>query len=332
MDYNTTYLKKTRYSEWDKIIEGMYGDIFYSSFYYKKISTALGVNFSIIVVENEQKEIQGGVIFSYKKIGPYKFQYILPAIPYREIVIKHRDSKFLARRERHYFSIIEAVIKKMKQDLVSFEFVLPPFKGDARPYTWNGLNSAVKYTYLLNFKKQSNWQKDYSSSLRRQIKKAEKLPFKIDTEFSEKNISIFYKLQKLSFTRQNLQFKISGKDFVNLIFEIHNKNKAYIFTIYKNTEAASSMIIFVSSGIAYYLFTGSNPNLFNSGLNSYLLNYVLSFLKEKKVEIFDFIGANTPSVAAYKANYGFTLEPIYHLSYSNWIYRFLFKMKKIIRP
>ena len=80
------------------------------------------------------------------------------------------------------------------------------------------------------------------------------------------------------------------------------------------------MILDQATGTAYYWHAGADKDFLNTGLNQLLV-----------LKSFDFVGADTESIARYKSTYNFPLVPMYSVSKSRSIARLGMAIKNLIQ-
>jgi len=96
--------------------------------------------------------------------------------------------------------IAAALLNRIKKEFKYIAFNLSPFIVDVQPYIWAGLESSIRYTYLLPLDNLQQCWENMDHALRAGIKKAKKdgLIVKQVDDFK-----ILFKLVKKTFTRQS---------------------------------------------------------------------------------------------------------------------------------
>lgn len=159
-----------------------------------------------------------------------------------------------------------------------------------------------KSTYLLSLDKTlDEIQANFKSSLKRQLKKAEK---NLIIE-EDKNTKRFYDIYSDSIGRQKNANK-TPRDIVKKVFDLCQEKKCgQIFTAVDRDSNAHSSILYVEDkNSAYYLLGGSRKEFLGSGAMGYLLWHCIQLAKASGKKTFDFEGSEVPGVAKFFSTFG----------------------------
>ncbi len=318
--YNIRYLDRTEFNNWDSFVDDCeYGTIFHKSFYLEEIfSLSTPFKFKILVCLNNENKLIAGMAFGVTR-KLFKFQFVSqPELtPFSGLLIKNRDSKYLAKIESQTFQIIDEITSFLNKnyDFLSMSFV-PNFK-DIRGFSWAGYDEKVKYTYLQNLQDLELDLDLFEPSLKRQIKKGQKQDYKIDYSLNENEKKNSYYLINSMTKRKKRKELYNYKFFSNLIDTLNIHNSVKLYNIYLQNTPVYTVVLLIDKGTAYYWQAGGDYNFYNTGLNQVLLYEILIKLKTDNIKYFDFIGANTPSISKYKSNFGLNLVPYYYLEKTN---------------
>ena len=174
---------------------------------------------------------------------------------------------------------------------------------DCNPNIIQGFNADInKTTYLLSLKESTDIIYDnFKSSLKRQIKKAEK---KLTIQ-EDKNIERFYQLYTNSMRRRKGANR-TPKRLVEKVFKTCWENGCgHIFTAIDKSQNAHASIWYVEDErCAYYLLGGSNAQFLGSGAMGYLLWNCIKLAHSRGKEVFDFEGSMEPGVARFFSTFG----------------------------
>ncbi|MGM0503187.1 MAG: GNAT family N-acetyltransferase [Bacteroidota bacterium] len=332
--YTTRYLDRTEFAIWDSFVDECEdGRIFNKSFWLENIyKYQQNMTFCIVGCFDKNKKLVAGYAFGTKNKF-FLFPIIVPPkfTPYNNLLIKKRDTKYVSKKESNQLLIIEEIsnflIKKFKFITLSF----PPGFKDIRGFLWNGYTEKIKYTYLEKIKNIEEIQECFEPSLKRQIKKGLKQNYKISYDFNNNEIGISYQLLKTMQKKNNKKRFLDYSEFENILKILHAKNSLLLCNIYNEDTPVYSNIIIIDQSTAFYWLAGGNYNFYNTGLNQVLLYNILNKLNQLDCKTFDFIGANTDSIAKYKSTYNFNLTPYFSVSKTNGLIpKILFKIKEII--
>lgn len=304
-------LKPKEYSIWEKFIENHPdGTFFHSHHHLKTLAELLGFSFEIICVFKDKEIIAGVPVIYSKKIGiPYIYQISLT--PVYCPLLNERDSKYNSKKESYAFSVLNELMSAVEKKYKIIKFIFPTTMKDVRPYTWNGYQPYVHYTYQLELEKLASYEEKFDPSMKRQLKKAEKSDYSIEKSSEDNFISALFDLQMKSFKRQKIDFFLNKQQFLKWANKAREHVNIKVYIIKKNLVNVSSVMILIDRNKAYYFLAGTDPNYFGTGLPQKLLHYVLHDLKEQEIPIFDFLGANTETISKYKSLFGFQLIPYF---------------------
>ncbi len=333
--YKVQFLNIDESKTWDAFVDDeASGSLFYKSNWlsntYKRYDSSIKLSF--LVCKNiKNKQIVGGIAYGHKKKLGLNIMIPPIATPYSGVVIANRNTEYLSKKLSQQNEILQLLVNALTSKLHHISIILPPSIKDIRIFTWNKFNAKPLYTYYSE-NLGSNEPENWNPSIRRQIKKSSKQPISYSNGINSKLIEDFYKLQELSFKRQKHAFKFSLASFQNLINEISKTSDVEIHIAYYKEKPASGQVILYYKNKAYYWLAGANPEYLNSGVNQGLMKEVFDNFKKKNITDFDFIGANTPGVAEYKASYNYPIIPYFHIKKQvGFFAKTLFFIKGIIR-
>jgi hypothetical protein len=333
--YSIRYLNKNEFDLWDNFVEECEtGSVFNKTYWLENIYKYKRATLRIIGCFNTNNDLVAGYAFGHKT----KFN-IFPIIvppsltPINNIVIKERDTRFNSKRESYHFRVFYQIIEFLEKYYKIISFTFPLNLIDVRPFLWKGYTEEIRYTYFSDISDLDDVFKNFDSAIVRRIKKTKDLPYKIDTSKDINNVETFYHLQELSFRKQRHLFMLTKVQFVDFLKVLLTKEKVKIYTVYLNKNPVASIIILFDKDIAYYWLAGSDPSYLITGVNQLLLWEVLKDIKKAGIRYFDFHGANTSTIARYKATFNFKLYPYFNLYKENGILiKLLMLLKTLLRP
>lgn len=130
--------------------------------------------------------------------------------------------------------------------------------------------------------------KQYSSSVRNMVRKAEKCGVEVKFDFNGNSINKFLDLYNYTAEKYNISeyYKIDEK-FIKEYFE-SLKNKVFIANAYYENEIVSSAIMLIGKDIVHFHFSATNPEFRKLQPNTYLLYKSEVYAKEIGKTLFDF--------------------------------------------
>lgn len=331
---NTRYLEAREFDRWNKFVENQeQGSVFQHvdwlqtifRFQDKKIETR------VIVCLDKEENIVGGIAFgSMRKYGIR--MVIRPYLsPFSGVLVTHKKSKYLSKDIQFRKEVLRHLIDFIEKDHKIIDLNVPPDITDIRPFSWKGYDITVRYTFRKRLEKEEGLFKNFDPALRRQIKKAEKNAIKVQHVSDDLYIEQFHKLLILSFQRQGIGFFLDSNDFLSFIHTLRaNDVKIRFYLAFKSGHAIAGCAMLFTKNTVYYWMAGADPAYFSSGGNQILLWQAFQDFQNEGMELFDFMGANTPGITDYKATYNFELVPYYKVKKSIGFYAGLFMQLKRI--
>ena len=197
------------------------------------------------------------------------------------------------------------------------------------PFYWMGFNQTTRYTYVIeNLNNLDNLFLNFRENIRREIRKAEKI-VKI---YSNDNIEEFYRLNSMTFLRQNIKIPYS-LDFIRKLDKACSKMNCRKIFFAKDEKGRlhSAIYIIWDNESAYYLMGGSNPELRNSGATSLLMWEAIRFASQVTKK-FDFEGSMIEPIEKFFRAFGATQKPYFNISKTNSKLLMLIQgLKEVIR-
>ena len=114
-----------------------------------------------------------------------------------------------------------------------------------------------------------------------------------------------------SYRRHQRNAPAAESQLVALIQQLQTAGAARVFAATASGENAPSggVIVLHDGRTAHYWIAGSRPG----PAMTVLLGKLLPRLRDEGLEVFDFVGANTPSIAEFKRHFRPRLTPYYHV-------------------
>ena len=182
------------------------------------------------------------------------------------------------------------------------------------PFYWKGFTQTTRYTYVLDTldNEELLWS-NLLVNIRTEIRKARKI-LKVNRGL---DIDKFLNINRMTFSRQGKKLPYS-EDLVNRIFfACRERDAVEIFyaTDSENRIHGAAFIVWDHRS-AYYLMSGSDPNLRNSGVMSLLLWEAILF-SANVTKQFDFEGSIIESVERFFRAFGAKQHPYFNVTRMN---------------
>lgn len=262
------------------------------------VESALGLPVWIAAVWEDEALRAGALVFE-KRRGPFRAAALPPLVPY---VTPLLDTP-LRETDVHYRrSSLDALLGLIGGAFHQSSLVLHPSLGDARALQWAGWDVRPAYTYRLALRDRASATAGWSSTPKHTFKtQAEHFTVHEGPE----GIPDVVALVAASHDRQDYVLGIAENTASSLALALTDAGLLRVFVARREAVAEAGIFVLSDGRTAHYWVAGSTPG----PAMTVLVGQVLGRLRDEGVAYFDFVGANTPSIAEFKRKFGGTLVP-----------------------
>lgn len=258
---------------------------------------------------------------------PYylKKQYIFKAITQPTFVkymgpVLAPDQRDLSRQHRYYKELIGQL-----PQVDSFKQHFHPGVTNCLPFHWAGFHQTLRYTYRLNTEDLDLAWKHIAGNKRREIAKADRLlHLKHDLPLQD-----FYRVNKMSFERQNLPIPYSMKQLGRLdeALSAHNARQMF-FAVDEQGQIHSVAYLIWDCQRSYFHLAGDDPQLRKSFGGFWLIWQCIIYThRTLGLKELDFAGSMLPEVEPIRRRFGAEQIPYSFVwKYNSRLYAFLSRM------
>lgn len=266
-------------------------------------AVAEGGQWSVVLVMEGTKALAALPYFHKHKLGLHyvtmplftKYMGILPAPEIR------RDPP------REIVNLLLSALPK----LAGIDQQFSPLANTFVPLLPESFQTFAYHTHRLQLGEGKDWRAGINRNMRRNIRKADAaLTLKTDLD-----LSTFYQINALSFTRQGLSLPYSFAQLERHDQALAKAGRRQIFTAIDAEERIHSVAYLMwDQQAAYYHLSGDDPELRNSGSGIWLIAQALDFTQQHlQLPIFDFEGSMIPAIAAIREQFGATKTTYYRV-------------------
>jgi hypothetical protein len=308
-EFHVRYLSEAEYEAWDAFVDqSEYGSIFHKSYWNKAIfAMDPSVTIQVAACLKEDRIVAGLITGSTKKFGLIRTMVPPYASPFYGLLIKERESTLLSKQESYRQQVLNELLGFIEKEYQIINFSFPPGFKDIRSFNQRDYQSVEKYTYMVDTAQPDLLFEKFLPSLRRQIKKGEKLEYQIRELNKGADMDTVFQLIASSYRRQVHPFRFDKKQFREFMASPALEEHLKPWSIWYEGKAVAAIVLLIDRGIGYYWLAGVDHTYAQTGLNQVLLWQLLRRMPERGIHSFDFIGANTPSISKYKSGYNFNL-------------------------
>ena len=220
------------------------------------------------------------------------------------------------KRIETQFRVGEAIAEHVFEVFPNGSFSNCPSVVDFRPFDWfnhgqveskGGFTTTLRYTSRVRIEGKSCSSK-FSQLRRRDLKLAARSGVVFDCC---ENVDALDSLHRLTFERQGLvRPDVETKALKSICLTATETGFGKQFSSQIDGKIVSSTLWIMDDRIAYYLFGANHPEYRNTGAATLCMwQSMLSILRERGIQIFDFVGVNSPQRGAFKLGFGGEVVP-----------------------
>jgi hypothetical protein len=255
---------------------------------------AFGLPVRVLAVEDEGEWAAAVPVFE-KRRGPFVASALPPVCPL------HRPLLAAPLRETDSHdrtSPLDRLLARLGAEVDQATFALGD--DDLRPYAWAGWTVTPRATYRLAL--DGDLMDGFSSSTRRSVRKqAGRFDLVEGPEFAADAVELMLD----GYRRHDAELGLDAGRLVRLAEAFGRAGLARTFAARRDGTTEAAFVAPSDGRTASYWIAGSRPGY----AMTVLIAHALGQLQAEGVGAFDFVGANTPSIAEFKRQFGPTLAP-----------------------
>lgn len=213
-------------------------------------------------------------------------------VPWHALVGRGRTEPLDSRGAACAF---DELSEQIQRDFVSASFDLHPALQDVRHMQWAGWNVDIRYTFQTDLKTWGPGVVD--SSVRRRARRAATQGVEICHDVSPQDFALLWcRTQKSPACPKMTEL---------LLKTLRERQIVQLWGAFlPNGQLAACTSILFDGQIAYYWLAAFDRHEPHHGASNQLLHMEILRALRQAAETFDWVGANTPSIARYKASFG----------------------------
>jgi len=300
---------------WDALVSHSDGGSVFASWQWiNHIAEAFSLNPMLLTVSESGRVVAGLPLFTSQQFG-LRIAHQPPLTPYTGVIFFPQGSPKEQKLSADEHRILGALLPAVEQKYHRVFFTLSPKITDVRPFVWRGWLVAPRYTYVLRLEEIEQVWVELSSSLRRKIRGE---AYYVEERSSASSL---ISLLRRSYERTRLSPPVPVPLIERLCTELLRDDLLMIFAAVAEdgTTLAERAIIRWSEGKrAYDWLAGANYERNIGNANHILVWHIIQKLAEDGINEFDFLGANTPTIAEFKRQFGGDLRIYFEAKWYRW--------------
>lgn len=265
-----------------------------------RVASALDFPASVAAVW-EGEALRAGTVLFEKRMGPYRAAALPPLVQYVTPLLK---AELRETDVHHHRSPLDALLAVVAEAFDQAQLLLHPSLTDVRPLQWAGWRVEPAYTYRLDLRAAETVTTGWSSNPKRTLKK-ERDAFEVTEGAAWTSEAVA--LVEASHARQEQSLGVAPETAWTLAQGLAEDGLVRTFVAHRGGTAEAGLLVLTDGRTAHYWLAGSTPG----PSMTVLLGHVLGQLRDEGVAYFDFVGANTPSIAEFKRRFGAALVPYF---------------------
>ncbi len=271
--------------------------------YVKAAARAFGLRCEMHLAGREGRD-EAGALVCWRRRGPYRVVTVPPFTQYTPLVLRQAPSEADVHARRSAFEALLAAVEA-RFDVLRF---FCPATPDVRPARWRGWRATPFYTYRLSLLDADELLGRWSAGTRRHFLKHD-AGYRVEEDPAA--VPAIVRLCAGGYARHGRRPPADPSRLDGLIDALRTEGMVRLFTATpRDGDAPEAGLAVLHDGrTAHYWIAGSVPG----PAMTVLLGHLLPRLRADGLEGFDFVGANTPSIAEFKRHFGPALTPYFYL-------------------
>ncbi len=321
-------LAPSEYKEWDLLVEkAQPGTLFHTSQWLEICRDVLSGDLRIYGCFRSGELVGGCPLFVKNLKGLFNVgTSTCNMTDYCGPLLKESTSSKASKRIQETDEILNALREFLcRQGFDNIHLKFSPEFEDLRPFTWNGWDSKVHYTYYLDLTE--NIENNISRTIRKDLKSAYEtgLKTRVCNDFKT-----YYDLLSIVYEKQNLEPPLPKEFFERVFNLIREKDIGYMLVCETpEGEAIAAHVTLYGKKSTVNWSTARNTSFSQRGSNALLYYNEFLDLKSRNFEYMNVMSANVPRFADFIRSFSPKLIPYYSVTMGSKKYSMLKNLYEI---
>jgi hypothetical protein len=306
-EYEIRVLGEEEYPIWDLLVKASpQGSIFSRSGWLSTTSRTCDAELKIYGCFLGDELVAGCPMFMSKTRGIFSVaSNVCGMMPYSGICIREFPQKSVRKYEHFHHQILHAYSDFfMKLNAYGFVITNPPELEDIRQFTWDGWDSRVKYTYLLDL-----CNLDYTRNVKRNIRKAEEYGVFVERT---SDIDRYYVLFARNFENQGLKPPVSYEYLKGIYGYLREEGCGEMWIAKtESDEWIAAKILAWDEKVIHQWSAASDVELRKTGGIFLLSDAVFKQCCQRGMKTMNLMGGNVPQLGEGHSNFNPKIVPYY---------------------
>ena len=311
---------------WDAFVrQAVGGTVFSTSAWLRCAAAATGGQVNRLGCYRNGRLVAGISGLARRRMGLYRLE--TPELtPYTGLLLAPVAGKGPAKGEAAQHRACTHLLDYLAKHYDRVFLVHAPAIADVRPFTWQGWDAHLRYTYRLPLGDSNALWERVERRTRTAIRKAEKLGYQLRPT---SDVALFRQQYEAIYANQADGPPIAASTAEHFVAVALEAGLAQPYEI-ASPDGSAAVVAFVEGfGTTYAWAAGADPAYNHTGAVSLLY---WQYCTTTAHQYFDFVGANIPSIAFFKRGFGCDLVPYYAVEgyKSGWVKR-AFGVRRALR-
>ncbi len=309
--FEAWFLAGSEHEAWDAfVLRARCGTIFQQSAWVRLIAEVFGRRPRILGVRRNGLLVGGCPLYERRVLGlPFADPPVLAG--YTSVLVDLPESQRAGRLTSETEQILAALEAALHREFAHVRLVNDPELLDARPFLWSGWAVTPRFTYRLPPVPPDARLQQFEHNVRKKIRKAQEAGFTVhQVDGIDEVLATYAQAYRRHGTAPPVPQAILRAVVERVLAA--GLGRAYVVRDAGGTSHGFQLLL-LDRAHAYALFAGADPECLREGGFSLLLSHLLDDLSAT-CHVFDFMGANTPPIAAFKRSFGGTLVAYWETS------------------
>jgi hypothetical protein len=319
-------LGKEDYPPWDLLVKASpQGSIFSRSGWLSTTSRTCDAELKIYGCFHGEELVAGCPMFLSKTKGIFSVvSNVCGMMPYSGICIREFPPKSVRKYEHFHHQILHAFSDFfMKLNADGFVITNPPELEDIRQFTWDGWDSRVRYTYLLEL-----GNLDYTRNVKRNIRKAIENGVSVERT---SDIDRYYGLFTKNFEDQGLKPPVSYEYLKGVYGYLREKECGEMWIAKTdNDEWIAAKILAWDDKFVHQWSAASDVQLRKTGGIYLLSDAVFKQYSQRGMKTMNLMGGNLPQLGENFSNFNPKIVPYYGVEKKSLPYMLISTIRRFI--
>jgi hypothetical protein len=332
LKFDIRRLSEEDYGKWQQLVEKSSDSAVYHNIEWLKLAEKY-TNTELFLLYVSNNDTIGGIpLFYQRKFRSFLTVLMSPPYPSETLISNlgpifedHEEVKKHKResRLRVFHDVLEEYIRtRIKPDDIRIYTTMNLV--DMRPFQWLGYVVTPEYTYISDIRNREEIWKNFKREVRKSIMSAEDAGIKVE-ESGLDGYKFILESVYHRFREQGIGLNVSKQYLLELFRTFHPRNMR-VFVAKDGDENLSGQVITTHKDKLSFWIGGVRANLRGVYPVDLLVWKIIEWAGKNGFRYCENVGANSPSICAFKSRYAFDLKPYYVVTRATLRYKFIKSM------